>query len=120
MLELQHGVTYDETITYSGYRDPMFTPDRFLSFGNMPRNDVYGIDEKNIVNIGWAFNEYIKSIQTEPVVNSVLVVSEPSHNEQLFESMVGLAKEHPDITYYVRANLCCTTINNRNYIKYKS
>lgn len=102
MLELQHGVTYDETITYSGYRDPMFTPDRFLSFGNMPRNDVYGIDEKNIVNIGWAFNEYIKSIQTEPVVNSVLVVSEPSHNEQLFESMVGLAKEHPDITYYFR------------------
>lgn len=102
MLELQHGITYDETITYSGFRDPMFTPDRFLSFGNMPRNDVYGIDEKNIVNIGWAFNEYIKSIQTESFVNSVLVVSEPSHNEQLFESMYKLSKENPGISFYFR------------------
>lgn len=102
MLELQHGVTYDETITYSGYRDQMFTPDKFLSFGNMPRNDVYGVDENNIVNIGWAFNEYIKSIKIAPINKGVLVVSEPSHNAELFESMCDLAKENPEMTFYFR------------------
>ena len=64
VCELQHGITYDESSLYSGYRDSMLVPDYFLAYGDNKPLNVYGIDEKKIVNIGWALQNYILGIHT--------------------------------------------------------
>ena len=102
--EFQHGITYGETAIYSGYRDPNYTPDGFLAFGDTPPRDVYGIDESKIYNIGWAFQEYID--QTEANVRvaekDVLVISGPCMTDKILSATFKLAKDNPDIHFVVR------------------
>lgn len=103
-FELQHGVTYGETLLYSGYRDEMLLPDYFLSFGNNKPSDVYGIDESRIVNIGWALQDYIAKLPQENTwrEQDVLVVSDPEVTDAMIEAVLPLAKAHPDSMFYLR------------------
>ena len=104
VFELQHGITYDETILYSGYRDPLLVPDYFLSFGNNIPSNVYGIDEKCIVNIGFALMDFInqKSLIDNTGKNSVLVVSDPEITNVITDVVVKLALDNPHITFAFR------------------
>ena len=103
VIELQHGITYGESMTYSGYRDNMFTPDCFLSFGKLAPSNVYGIDEDKIQEIGWAFADFLKSQSFhESVGDDVLVISEPSVSSQMLKTAVELAEKNPLVTFYFR------------------
>ena len=104
VLELQHGITYGETITYSGFRDEYFTPDYFLSFGDMHPNDVYGIDTEHIVNIGWAFGKYFEKGNKEvgQARSNVLVISDPNITDKIIKVVLSLADANPDINFYFR------------------
>lgn len=104
-FELQHGITYGETVLYSGYRDKMITPDFFLAFGNNKPLDVYGIEENKIINIGWALNDYIADLPNKNMSygnNDVLVVSDPEVTRPMLNAVIILAKENPGITFYFR------------------
>lgn len=104
VYEMQHGITYGETLMYSGYRDEMFLPDYFLAFGDNKPLNVYGIDESRIVNIGWALNDYILGMkgQEQYKRNDVLVVSEPVITEAIISAVIKLAENNPDSTFYLR------------------
>lgn len=102
--ELQHGITYGETALYSGYRNPDFTPDGFLAFGDTPPRNVYGIDESKIYNIGWAFQDYLDKTITEDraAENDVLVISGPCLTDKILDATIRLATLFPTIQFVVR------------------
>ena len=104
VFELQHGVTYGESVTYSGYRDPSVMPDFFLAFGDNRPLDVYGIDENKIINIGWALQSYIARFPNKNGYssNDVLVISDPEITDIIFELVVKLANNNPQNTFYIR------------------
>lgn len=103
-FELQHGITYGETVTYSGYRDPMIIPDVFLAFGDNKPSDVYGIDESRIVNIGWALQDYVAKMPQKEAYHEkdVLVISDPEVTDAIFEVVLQLADDNPESTFYIR------------------
>ncbi len=102
--EIQHGVTYDETSTYTGFQDPMVMPDMFLAFGNNKPSNVYGIDESRIVNIGWALQDYVAKLPQKEAYQEkdVLVISDPEVTDAIFEVVLKLAEDNPDSTFYIR------------------
>lgn len=104
VFELQHGITIGETETYSGFRDPLFTPDLFLSFGEIEPKNVYGIDESKIVSIGWALNNYLNNVECQGDVteNDILVLSDPFYTEYILDSIFRLAESFPEIRFYLR------------------
>lgn len=103
-FELQHGITYGETELYSGYRDPMVTPDLFFAFGENRPLDVYGIEESRIVNIGWALNDYIARLDKKEQLgeNDVLVISEPAVTQPILNTVQKLAQAFPSYVFHVR------------------
>lgn len=105
VIELQHGITYGETPTYSGFHDNLFTPDYFLSFGKIHSARCYGISEDKIVEIGWAFNNYIRNLGIEKGGNfkgKVLIISSPDISEKMVNVTCQFAEKHPDIQFYFR------------------
>lgn len=104
VFELQHGITYGETLLYSGYRDPQVVPDKFLTYGENNPKDVYGIDEKNMVNIGWALWDYIDNLPQEVKFEEkdVLVVSDPIVTDAMLGVIKNIAPLFPDITFHFR------------------
>lgn len=104
VVELQHGITYSESVTYSGFRSFMFTPDIFLAFGEMTPKNVYGIEERKIHNIGFAFLDYIKdclsSKKTEE--GGALLISEPEVTSKMISVALKLAEKYPSITFSFR------------------
>lgn len=105
VIELQHGITYGETPTYSGFNDILFSPDYFLSFGNVHSANCYGISDDKVFEIGWAFNNYIQKLKkgNEDVSKiKVLVISSPSISEKMVSVTCMFAEKHPDIHFYFR------------------
>ena len=103
VLELQHGVTYGETLTYSGFFHPLFSPDYFLTFGKIHSAKCYGISEDKVVEIGWAFEKYLKKqIQNTDEKLSVLVVSSPDISDKMVNITCEFASHHPQILFYFR------------------
>lgn len=104
VYELQHGITYGETALYSGYRDPDFTPDYFLAYGDTPPRDVYGIEEEKMINIGWAFQDYLKKLSSgqKKYEKGVLVISNPCTTDKVLRATILLADAFKDIQFVVR------------------
>ena len=107
VFEMQHGVTYGESVTYSGYRDPFFIPDFFLSFGENKPVDVYGISPEKIYNIGYAFIEYLNNCISASVEDKIsdydiLVVSEPHITTTILSVISQLAEQNPSIKFHFR------------------
>lgn len=103
VYELQHGITYSESLTYSGYIDPLFSPDYFLSFGKIDSAWCYGISDDKVVEIGWAFEKYIqKQEKTNNKAQKVLVISSPSISERMVSITCKLALQNHNIFFYFR------------------
>lgn len=103
-FELQHGITYGETLMYSGFHPNETMPDYFLAFGDNDPIDVYGIEPERIVNIGWALNDYMASNKDFIQYNTqdVLVISEPKITDNIISLTLLLAKDNPQSHFYVR------------------
>lgn len=105
-MELQHGITYQESDLYSGFHEETVSPDYFLSFGDNKPNNVYGISEDRILNIGWAFHDYLNNIcPNERTFNkSVLVISDPEITNNLLMVIKTAAKNFRDWKFYYRCH----------------
>lgn len=103
-MEVQHGITYAETLLYSGYRDPLLTPDAFLAFGDNKPLNVYGIDENKIFNIGWAMQDYLAKLPSKLQFgeSDVLVVSDPEVSNAMIEAVHHLSESFPTIIFHFR------------------
>ena len=103
-FELQHGITYGETLMYGGCQPKDSTPDYFFAFGENDPKDVYGIGVDRVVNIGWAFGEYVSKIEGFVRYNEqdVLVISDPTITDAIIDAVVFLAEANPSSHFYVR------------------
>lgn len=107
VFELQHGFVKNISITYSGYKDPMFTPDYFLAYGDLSINNNYGIDVEKIKVIGWAFDNYLQLQKLDIGNNKIsdtLIIADPIDTEKLINSCILLARNNPSINFYYRAH----------------
>ena len=102
VYELQHGLSYSKSLTYSGYHDYLFTPDFFLSFGKIHSSDCYGIESDKVIEIGWAFDRYIKNNQVSIIENGVLVASAPNISEKMVSIVIRFAESFPDVLFSFR------------------
>ena len=103
-FELQHGITYNDTTLYSGFMDEEMIPNYFLAFGNHEPKNVYGINPKRIINIGWAFEEMVKKTNVSIKINprDILVVSEPQVSDAIIAAVEVLASDYPEYRFYLR------------------
>ena len=104
VFELQHGITYGETPIYSGRKIENFTPNFFLSFGEIKNKEVYGIDPNHIINIGWAFKPFIKSLKIEKEFSKldILVITDPEITDKICKVLSELAKIYHSYNFHLR------------------
>jgi hypothetical protein len=104
VYEIQHGVTHGETAVYSGKYDESIDPDFFLAFGEAWIGPQFGMPLDRIINIGWAYKDYIKGrYYNIPVTeNSTLVIPEPHITEKIISITKELALLHNNITFHIR------------------
>lgn len=102
VFELQHGVTYGESLTYSGYLDPLFSPDFFLAFSKITNPHNYGMAADRVVEVGWAFEKYLALVEEQGSGNSVLVISSPEISEKMIAVTSFLASQNPSVKFSFR------------------
>lgn len=92
--ELQHGITLTETTLYTGSYDQRVDVDFFLSFGDIWKNRFFGVEIERIINIGWAYKDYIKRyfVKDCELSNSVLLISHPAITNKLISYIVNSNK----------------------------
>ena len=106
VVELQHGLIYGESVTYGGCKEPLFTPDKFLTFGDIKPRDVYGVNQDDVITIGWALRKYLKDrvVKTSITKDDVLVLSQNLTTDYIIDSTIVLAKENPERKFYYRCH----------------
>lgn len=102
--ELQHGITFRETVTYGGIYDSRLDPDYFLTFGSKWMGTQFGMPLERLINIGWAYNVYLRrySEGIEKKTNSVLFISEPHITQRMIETIIEVATAYPMFEFNLR------------------
>ena len=95
--ELQHGITLGPTSLYSGKYNNSIDPDYFLTFGIGNVSEYFGIPIDRIINIGYAFGNYIKGHMKDSDIknNRILIISEPRITDSLLKVMLLLVERYP-------------------------
>ncbi|MCD4768609.1 MAG: hypothetical protein K8R35_00380 [Bacteroidales bacterium] len=101
--EMQHGVNFSQNILYSGKFDDSLDPDYLLTFGEFWRTKQFGIPPEKVINIGWAYSNFVNYTNTEKFSNqTVLVVSEPTISSKIIFATSKIAQSFPDHTFHIR------------------
>ena len=104
VCEFQHGVTYGDTVLYSGSYSEICDPDYFLSFGKDNIGTQFGMPIDKVINIGWAYKRYLEkvSVITKYSKNTILVVSNPAITSKVFNVIKDLALAFPALLFHIR------------------
>lgn len=109
VAEFQHGITLDDTISFAGKYDKRIDPDYFLVFGEFWKGPQFGMPLDRVVNIGWAYNQYLhKTIAEsgEKHENNVLVISSPEISDAILDSLKVLSDAQGDYSFDIRLHPC--------------
>lgn len=106
VYELQHGIALGESTLDSGKYHRVIDPDYYLVFGEDNISNYLGIPIDRIINIGYAYGEYVKNLQKETpkLQNRVLVVSEPHITTPLLRTVQIFAEMYPDWDFDFRCH----------------
>lgn len=106
-FELQHGITYGTTSTYSTAYNSKWSLDLFLAFGKSSMIPIFGVPLDKMVNIGYAYKNYIINHTAKyksGAKKRFLVLSEPSVTDKMIKSMFDLAENYPDYEFHFRCH----------------
>lgn len=109
IAEFQHGITLENTVSFTGGFDVRIDPDYFLVFGEYWKGPQFGIDINRIHCIGWAYKDMIKrqvSVAEKMDSHTVLVISSPEISEILLDVINELSFEYPDYRFHIRLHPC--------------
>lgn len=105
VAEFQHGITLDDTTSYTGDYDSRIDPDYFLVFGNYWRGPQFGMPLERIIPVGWAYGNYIKThfdmSAKQPKAN-VLVISSSEISEQILDALIILSPVLQEVQFHIR------------------
>lgn len=99
--EIQHGITEGETPMYSGKYLPEYSPDMFLAFGETSVSDYFNVPREKIVNIGFAFKNYLIS-HSALNKSGYLIVSEPEITQKMVDLSCELSKTFVNTMFAIR------------------
>ncbi len=105
VAEFQHGITLDDTTSYTGDYDLRIDPDYFLIFGNYWKGPQFGIPLERIIPVGWAYGDYVISHlddSSKQPQNVVLVISSSEISEQILNTLEILSKSSLDVQFHIR------------------
>ena len=103
VYELQHGVAFGPTRLESGVYEPEIDPDYYLLFGESCPRDIFGMPVDRVINVGWAFNEFLlENNASRPCNDSCLVISEPHISNKIINITIQLAQCFPNIIFHIR------------------
>lgn len=109
VAEFQHGITLDKTVTYTGDFNPKIDPDYFLVFGDYWKGPHFGMPLDRIVNIGWAYSDYLhKAISKNAGKNDkkVLVISSPEISDNILDALRVLSEVDCNCSFDIRLHPC--------------
>ncbi len=104
VYEFQHGATNGETPLYSGLYNEILDPDFFLSFGDAWIGDQFGIPTNKIINIGWAYQNFIHALDKRKKYsdNVILVISDPYSGLKILKAVVKIAELNKNCIFHIR------------------
>ncbi len=103
--EFQHGITLDDTTSYTGEYDKRIDPDYFLIFGDYWYGPQFGMPLERIIQVGWAYGNYIKKrfeLSIKQPDNAVLVISSSEISEQILDALSFLSNTSVDVHFHIR------------------
>lgn len=109
VAEFQHGITIDNTVSYTGNYDYRIDPDYFLVFGDFWKGPQFGMPLDRIINIGWAYSKYLqKSLgeKTERDCRKILVISSPEVSDAILDTLQELCEYEGDFIFDIRLHPC--------------
>lgn len=103
IYEIQHGITVNNTTTYSGEYNPQWYPDCFLAFGkNSTADYLFGVPKNKVLNIGFAFNSLLTHTNSQIYHNTFLFLSDPEITDVMVYTLIELAKKYPQYSFHFR------------------
>lgn len=109
VAEFQHGITLDRTASFTGTFDSRIDPDYFLVFGAYWKGPQFGMPLDRIINIGWAYNEFLKKkvvSQSEMHLDEVLVISSPEITDAILDALSSLSEAKGNYSFDIRLHPC--------------
>lgn len=104
VIEFQHGITLGNTALYGGEYNELFDPDYFLAFGSGNISPFFRIPVNQIINIGFAFKNLVKSINKGKPIDEryILVASEPHITTKIIDTLLLLSSKCPELIFHLR------------------
>lgn len=109
VIEFQHGITHDLTVSFAGEYDERIDPDYFLAFGEYWKGPQFGMPLNRIINIGWAYSKYLQKTiaeNTEKHEKEVLVISSPEISDAILDTLQELSKNVGNFSFDIRLHPC--------------
>lgn len=100
-MEIQHGFTENENVMYSGQYIETFSPDYFLAFGETSINPYFNVPVDKIINIGFAFKEYITEVKNKGQ-RGFLFISDPEITPKIIKTICQLKEAYPAYDFWIR------------------
>lgn len=111
VFELQHGMIKTLSSSYGGDldADSLFIPDTYLTYCKMSDYRILGMQEKDVVEVGYAFVNYLKSVKRESISDGydkrVLFISDLPNEERrkrFLPFFLDFAKQNHNVAFYYR------------------
>lgn len=109
IAEFQHGITLDNTVSFTGEYDGRIDPDYFLTFGDYWKGPQFGMSLDRMVNIGWAYSKYLAKKFDEVNKNKdndVLVISSPEISDSILDAIKELSMAKGVFRFHIRLHPC--------------
>lgn len=109
IAEFQHGITLDNTVSYTGEYDVRIDPDYFFVFGDYWKGPQFGMPLDRIHCIGWAYSKYLSEQQHYDVKykrDTVLVISSMEITDSILEAVACLSHAYPAVKFHIRLHPC--------------
>lgn len=105
-IELQHGIVIDESDLYTTNEySPEYDPDYFFVFGSSNIGLQYGMPIERVLNIGFPYKSYIKSLGGKAYSSNVaLVASEPELTDKLIAVLKDIVNHYPQYEFHIRCH----------------
>ena len=109
IAEFQHGITIDNTVSYTGQYDKRIDPDYFLVFGEYWKGPQFGVSLDRIHCVGWAYKDLVtKEIDEKERMDNktILAISSPEISDALLEAIKNISDVRDDLAFHIRLHPC--------------
>jgi len=106
VAEFQHGITLDNTISYTGNYDSRIDVDYFLTFGSYWDALNFGMTPDRTICIGWAYRLMTRPYDKEIHGNEILVISSPEISDAILDAITQISQWNDSIKFHIRLHPC--------------